>query len=213
MIKVAITDDHLLIINGIKELLANVPHFQFVGQFLTVTDTREGLAASLPDVLLLDINLPDGDGIQLCRELTRDFPTLKVLALTTYNQTVLVKNMMKNRASGYLLKNTTLKELQEAIETVYRGEQYLQAEIKEALIRDSIGGTSLGSQFRPKLTRREKEVLQLIVDELTTQEIADRLFLSPKTVESHRLNLLQKLGVRNTAGIVKAAFTQGLLEP
>ncbi|MDP5169486.1 MAG: response regulator transcription factor [Bacteroidia bacterium] len=213
MIDIAITDDHLLIINGIKDLLANVPHFRFAGAFASVEETRKGLAASQPDVLLLDINLPDGDGIQLCRELTREYPRLKVLALTTYNQTVLVKNMMKNRASGYLLKNTSLNELKEAIETVYRGEKYLQPEIREALLRDSIGDPTPGNHFRPKLTRREKEVLQLIVDELTTQEIADRLFLSPKTVESHRLNLLQKLGVRNTAGIVKAAFTQGLLDP
>ncbi len=212
MIRVAVTDDHLLIINGIKDLLAKVANIKVVASYLNVAETREGLAASLPDILLLDINLPDGDGIHLCKEVTKQYPSLKVLALTTYNQNVLVKNMMRAGASGFLMKNTSHQELCEAIQTVFNGEQYLQSEIKEALLRDSLGQAAPRTGFRPKLTRREKEILQLITDELTTQEIADRLFLSPKTVETHRLNLLQKLGVRNTAGLVKAAFHHGLLE-
>ncbi|RMG67090.1 MAG: DNA-binding response regulator [Bacteroidetes bacterium] len=212
MIRVAITDDHLLIINGIQELLAPLAHIQITDAYMNAAETRAGLARAVPDVLLLDINLPDGDGIQLCRELTKAYPDLKVLALTTYNQTALVKNFMRQGASGFLLKNTSLAELQEAIETVYGGEQYLQGEIREALLRSSLGAPAPHVHFRPKLTRREKEVLQLIVDELTTQEIADKLFLSPKTIETHRLNLLQKLGVRNTAGLVKTALHHGLLE-
>jgi len=156
--------------------------------------------------------LPDGDGIQLCKELVKAQPNLKVIALTTYNQNILVKNMIRNGAHGFLLKNTSLEELQRAIETVYRGEQYLQTEIKESLLRDTLGTTAQRTTFRPRLTRREKEVLQLIMDELTTTEIGEKLFISPKTVETHRLNLLQKLGVRNTAGLVKEAINQGLLD-
>lgn len=212
MINVAITDDHLLIINGIRELLTQVDDMQLSAHYMNVAETVEGLRNDQPAVLLLDINLPDGDGIQLCRDLTKTYPDLKIIALTTYSQNVLVKSMMRNGAHGFLMKNTSKAELEEAIRAVSAGGQYLQAEIKEALLRDSIGAPAQRTTFRPKLTRREKEVLQLIMDEMTTQEIADKLFLSPKTVETHRLNLLQKLGVRNTAGLVKEAINQGLLD-
>jgi len=212
MIKVAITDDHLLILNGINDLLSRIEGVTLSASYLNAADTRKGLEQELPDVLLLDINLPDGDGIQLCQELTRKYPALRVIALTTYNQNVLVKNMMRNGASGFLMKNVSVQELEDSIRTVHRGEQYLQPAIKESLLRDSLGTPEPRTTFRPKLTRREKEVLQLIMDEMTTQEIADKLFLSPKTVETHRLNLLQKMGVRNTAGLVKEAINQGLLD-
>lgn len=212
MTKVAITDDHMLIISGLKDLLSQLDGLELTESYTCIADTRVGLELSLPDVLLLDINLPDGDGIQYCKEIKRLYPKLKVIALTTYSQNILVKNMMRNGADGFLLKNTSVYELQSAISTVQRGEMYLQPAIKEALLRDSIGAPIAKTTFRPTLTRREKEVLTLIIDELTTQEIADQLFISPKTVETHRLNLLQKLGVRNTAGLVKEAINQGLLD-
>lgn len=212
MIKVAITDDHFLIINGIKDLLSTIEGVSYCGGYLSAAEAREGLQNHPADVLLLDINLPDGDGIHLCKELLKAHPNLKVVALTTYNQNVLVKNMMRNGASGYLIKNTSKNELKEAIFAAYAGEQYVQAEVKEALLRDALGSSHQRTTFRPKLTRRENEVLKLISEEMTSQEIADKLFISPKTVETNRLNLLQKLGVRNTAGLVKAALHQGLLE-
>lgn len=212
MINVAITDDHLLIINGIKDLIGRIDNVQLVDSFMTLGETRSGLEKSTADVLLLDINLPDGDGIQFCKEVTTQHPKIKVLALTTYSQIVLVKNMMRNGAHGFLLKNTSVEELEQAIQSVYRGERYLQADIKDALLQDSIGVSAPKTTFRPTLTRREKEVLTLVMEEMTTQEIAEKLFLSPKTVETHRLNLLQKMGVRNTAGLVKEAINQGLLE-
>ncbi len=212
MIRVAITDDHFLIVNGIRDLLEQIEGIEFAGGFLCVAETREGLAQAQVDVLLLDINLPDGDGIQLCRELHNKYPEMGIIALTTYDQNALVKNMMRNGAKGYLIKNTSRNELREAIMSVHRGEQYLQKELKNALLQDALGNSSSRTTFRPVLTRREKEVLKLIMEEHTSQEIAEKLFISPKTVETHRLNLLQKLGVRNTAGLVKEAVNQGLLE-
>ncbi len=212
MINVAITDDHLLIINGIKDLIGRIEDVRLVDSFMTLGETRRGLENSVADVLLLDINLPDGDGIQFCKEITSVYPQLKVLALTTYSQNILVRNMMRNGAHGFLLKNTSVEELEQAIQIVFRGERYLQTDIKDALLQDSIGVSAPKTTFRPTLTRREKEVLTLVMEEMTTQEIAEKLFLSPKTVETHRLNLLQKMGVRNTAGLVKEAINQGLLE-
>ncbi|WP_306639864.1 response regulator [Sanyastnella coralliicola] len=209
MIRVGVTDDHQLILNGISDLLQSIDDIQVVGKWLSDAATRKGFEEEVPDVLLLDINLPDGDGIELCKVYKKEHPEMKIIALTTFNQAVMVRNMMKNGASGYLLKDTTQEELISAIREVMEGKEYLQSKIKDILLQDALGKPSVG--YIPKLTRREKEVLELVIDEMTTAEIAEKLFISPKTVESHRLNLIQKLGVRNTAGLVKEAINKGLV--
>ena len=211
MLNVAITDDHPLILNGITEIIDSTTDMRLSGAYLTAAETDEGLQKEVPDILLLDINLPDGSGLDLCKTYTKAYPKMRIIALTTYNQALIVKGMIQNGALGYLLKNTSKEELVNAIHTVHRGEQYLQDDIKQILLSSALGG-AVQSSFIPKLTRREKEVLTLIVDQFTTAEIAEKLFVSPKTVESHRLHLIQKLGVRNTAGLVKEALIKGLLE-
>lgn len=211
MINVAITDDHPLIISGIRELLARLEDVRLAGTFASCAETRTGLSGSKPDVLLLDISLPDGDGVALCKELKREYPELKVLALTTYHNLALVKNIMRNGASGYLLKNISFENLKEAIHEVAAGRNFLQPEIREALLNESIGNAPKATGYEIKLTRREKEILQLIVEEHTTQEIADKLYISSKTVETHRTHLIEKLGVRNVAGLVKLAIERGLV--
>jgi len=149
------------------------------------------------------------DGLELCKAILKQNPQTKVLTLTTFNEVSFITRIIKNGASGYLLKNTDKEELIEAIKTVYKGEQFLAKEVKEKLIASSFGKED--SAFIPKLTRREKEVLKLIIDEMTTKEIAQKLFISNATVETHRLHLLNKLGVRNTAGLVKVALQKGLV--
>lgn len=211
MINVAITDDHPLILNGITEIIESTPDMRLSGAYLSAEETAVGLALNTPNILLLDINLPDGNGLDLCKVYTKLYPKMRIIALTTYNQALIVKGMIQNGAAGYLLKNTSKEELIAAITSINSGGQYLQEDIKEVLLSSALGGTKQSS-FIPKLTRREKEVLALIVDQHTTAEIAEKLFVSPKTVESHRLNLLQKLGVRNTAGLVKEALMKGLLD-
>ena len=209
MIKVAVTDDHPMVLRGIETMLKNSADIAITATYNSCNETYLGIKVDKPDILLLDINLPDCNGIEFCKTLNKSFPEIQVIALTNFNETAFVKNIIRNGAKGYLLKNTDKHELESAIKKVFRGEQYLQKSIQKKLLDESFGITSRNT-FIPKLTRREKEVLKLIVEEMTTQEIADKLFISTKTVETHRSHLIQKLDVRNTAGLVRIAIEKGL---
>ncbi len=210
MMKVAITDDHLLVMQGIESMLQNESSIHITGKYPSAEKTLEALATDVPDILLLDINLPDINGIDLCKQLLGLYSDLKIIALSSHDDTNFVKRILKNGACGYLLKNTSKEELIEAFETVLDGEQYLQATIQKKLLNQSLG-TQKRNTLKPKLTRREKEVLAAICEEMTTQEIADQLFISPKTVETHRMNLISKLGARNSVGLARIAIEQELL--
>lgn len=209
MIKIAITDDHPIVIEGIRMMLKSNKEILVGQSFKNITETFDGLSQDIK-ILLLDINLPDGNGITACKELLSNFPNLQIIALTNYEDATFIKQIIKNGAMGYLLKNTGKNELIEAIKTVLNGERYLQQNIREILLNESIGKATTSSFFIPKLTNREKEILALIIKEYTTDEIAEKIFLSIKTVESHRSNLMQKLGVKNSAGLVRVAFEKGL---
>jgi DNA-binding NarL/FixJ family response regulator len=210
MINVAITDDHNMVLRGIEMMLKEFTEISVVATYSNCKETSDNIASSKPDVLLLDINLPDGSGIDLCKTLHKKYPKLHIIALTNFNETAFVKNIIRNGASGFLLKNTDRNELERAIKKVYKCEQYLQKSIQQKLLNESIGNATRKT-FIPKLTRREQEILNLIAEEFTTNEIAEKLFISVKTVETHRSHLIQKLEVRNTAGIVRIAIEKGLL--
>lgn len=209
MIPIAITDDHTIVIEGIKTMLKSNKEIEVLQSFENLKDTFENLNSAVK-VLLLDINLPDGNGINACKELLEKHPDLKIIALTNFEDTVFIKQIIKNGAMGYLLKNTDKKEITEAIKSVVEGKRYLPKKISDILLNDSIGIQN-SNYFIPKLTVREKEILNLIIQEFTTEEIAVKLFVSTKTVESHRSNLIQKLGVKNSAGLVRVAFEKGLI--
>ena len=211
MITIAITDDHQMVMQGIETMLKYEPDMVISHKYHSVAATIEGLSKQQPDILLLDINLPDGNGIDLCKQLNVLYPKLKIIALSSFSEIAFVKRILSNGASGYLLKNTSKEELIEAFQTVLSGGQYLQTDIQKKLLQSSLGQKKLAS-FIPKLTRREKEVLIAISEELTTQEIAEKLFISTKTVETHRMNLISKLGARNSVGLVKIALEKGLLK-
>ena len=210
MIKIAITDDHEMIRNGIVTLLENCQNLSITGKYGNANETILAFKESQPDILLLDINLPGINGIDLCKILIKSHPNLKIIALSNFDETSFVKRMLNNGASGYLLKNTDTEELEEAIKSVLNGELYLQKDIQKKLLNRSIGQQKKDT-LHIKLTKREKEVLQCIYEELTTQETADKLFISPKTVETHRMNLMSKFGAKNSVGIVKAAISKDLL--
>lgn len=206
MIRVVITDDQQIILNGLQKIIAEAGDIQLSGTYTNGDDLLEALNESQPDVLLLDIYMPGKNGIEVAGIVSKQFPSVKIIALTNVDIIPQVKKMLQNGASGYLLKDAAPEIIIEAIRKVAEGEKYIYADLQKQI---------MNNLFEPKtshvVTRREKEILQLIVDEHTNQEIADKLFLSLRTVENHRNNLLQKLGVKNTAGLVKAAISQGIV--
>jgi len=210
MIRLLIVDDHPIVISGLQNALGEQEDIEVVGHVLNAMETMSWLEKAETDVILLDIGLPDMDGIDLCKLIHKQYPTIKIIGLTTYGQVSFITSMLRNGAQGYLYKNTSEQELAQAIRTVYAGGQYLSAEVNDKLIAKATRSLPKNGQLIPKLTRREKEVLELILSESTNQEIANALFLSISTVETHRMNLCAKLGARNTAGLVKNAIKLGL---
>ncbi len=209
MINVIILDDHTMVLKGIETMLTEESGIFVSNTFSTGKSLLDYLTTKIPNILLLDINLPESNGIELCGFITKTYPEISIIGLSNYSDTGFIKNMMRNGAKGYLLKNTSKNELIEAIKTVSSGITYLPKTLRKKLLDESIGIQS--SKFIPQLTRREQEILECIANEFTNKEIADKLFISTKTVESHRKNLLQKFAVRNTAGLIKEAFIKGLL--
>lgn len=211
MISVAITDDHVMVVEGLKTMLKQVENIKIISSYHSVNDTIDGLRDIMPHVLLLDINLPDGNGIHLCKQLKDNYKDLKIIALSNYEDISFIKQIIKNGANGYLLKNTNKLELVDAINAVTNNQLFLPEKLQRILLNDSLGKPNNSSFFIPTLTRREKEVLELIVKEYTTEEIATQLFITSKTVEAHRSNLIQKLEVKNVAGLVRVALEKGLI--
>lgn len=211
MIKLFIIDDHPIVISGIKQTFERHKQIDCVGSALNGVEAMQWLAKHHTDVILLDVNMPGKDGIELCKQIKKKYPNVKVIGLTTFSQASFITGMLRNGANGYLFKNASEEELTEAIITVHKGKRYLSEEVNDKLINKATQRSSGKAGFIPKLTRREKEVLELIVEEYTTQEIANKLFLAVSTVETHRMNLCAKLGAKNVAGLVKNAIKFGLV--
>ncbi|GAB5476530.1 MAG: response regulator transcription factor [Maribacter sp.] len=208
MITVFIIDDHKMVIEGLKLLLKDEKDIEVVGHEYSAWAAYEVLPKIQPDVVLLDINMPEINGIDACKHLTALIPNLKIIAITMHKEASLIKMMLANGAKGYVLKNAGKNELVEAIQTVQKGKMFLD-EISNEIVINTMSNSkkkNTNAALFPKLSRREKEVLKLILDEHTTQEIADKLFISFGTVETHRRNMLIKTGTRNTAGLVRIAL-------
>lgn len=203
-IRLFIVDDHYLVIEGIRSLLNNEPEIEWVGHAMNAASCLAFLQKSQPDVILMDIGLPDKNGIELCREVKSKYPGIHILGLSTFNQRSYIEKMLENGASGYLLKNAGRAEILKGIELAMLNKSFMSHEA--ALTLRNIGEDNL-----PVLTHREKEVLQLIATGLTNQEIADKLFISNTTVETHRKNLLQKFGAKNVAALINLASKNGFV--
>ena len=203
-IKVFIVDDHYMVVEGIRSMLQTEISVDWLGHASNADSCLSFLKQQQPDVLLMDINMPGKSGIELCCEVKKKYPGVFVLALSTFNQQSFIEKMMQNGASGYVLKNASQHELMEAIGTVAKGKTFLSDEAAAAL-RKNINSTV------PVITRREKEVLELLADGLTNNEIAKKLFVSTTTIDSHRKSLVAKLKAKNTPELIKLAFMHKLI--
>jgi DNA-binding NarL/FixJ family response regulator len=205
-IKLFIVDDHYMVIEGIHSLLQHESEVEWMGHASNAASCLSFLQHEKPDVILMDINLPDKNGIDLCKEVKEKYPTIYILGLSTFNQQSFIEKMIASGASGYLLKNATQQELMEGIQTVIKGKQYLSFDAAIAIRKTDADNET------PIITRREKEVLELIANGLTNNEMAERLFISVSTIDTHRKNLLAKFGARNTASLIKIVMQFNLLQ-
>ncbi|WP_118975970.1 response regulator [Taibaiella koreensis] len=208
--QIAIADDHPMVIKGIQNMLRDYPHISIGQVYENGKQLMDGLKQQQPDVLLLDIHMPYANGNTLMPQIIGLYPALSVLVLTNVEQPYQVKQMMEQGALGYLLKSTDQETLVAALTKVYAGKQYIDALLKAPLQAHIIAERKKALTL-PSLSRREKEVLQLIVAGSTNQEIAATLFLGQRTVETYRLNLMAKLAVKNTASLVRKAIEDQLL--
>ncbi len=197
-IKIFIVDDHYMVIEGIRSLLQAEKNIEWMGHASSAASCLAFLQQQQPDVILMDINLPDKSGIDLCKEVKEKYPMIFIVGLSTFNQQSFVHKMMDNGASGYILKNATQQEIMEGIETVIKGKLYFSYEASQSFKKKNDDSV-------PVLTRREKEVLSLIAEGFTNNEIAKDLFISPTTVDTHRKNLLAKFDSKNTATLIRKA--------
>lgn len=196
--KLFITDDHYMVIEGIRSLLSAEPHIEWMGHAMNAESCLAFLQQHQPDVILMDISLPDKSGIELCKEVKTKYPHVKIIALSSFNQLSFIQKMIDHGASGYVLKNATKDEIKEAIEFVMAGQTYLSREV-------ALNIESGKNAVIPVITKREAQVLTLISEGMTNAEIAEKLFVSVTTIDTHRKNLLLKFEAKNTATLIKMA--------
>ena len=204
VVKVFIVDDYYMVIEGIRSLLQNDPHIECIGHATNARSCMAFLQRLQPDLILMDINLPDKKGIDLCLEVKTKYPAIQILGLSMFDQRSYIEKMIENGASGYLLKNAGKEELLKGIDAAMNHKTYLSHDAALSL-------RSNNSEDLPVLTRREKEILELIAQGLTNQDIADKLFISYTTVDSHRKSLLHKFGAKNVAVLINLAGKNGFL--
>jgi DNA-binding NarL/FixJ family response regulator len=211
LINLAIIDDHEVVINGLKAMFVSEKEISILFTATNGEDLLSELKNTQPNVILMDIQMQGMDGVELTRLVHKQYPGIRIIAFSSFDDSHYIKQIIRNGASGYVLKNAAQKTLVQAIKTVMQGEEYLDDSIKKILIQESISGQRR-SIYEIPLTKREREILKLIAEEYSNQQIADKLFVSLRTVEAHRFNLTEKLGIKNIAGLTKEAQKRGLLE-
>lgn len=205
-ISVVIVDDHPIVIEGLRSLLEKSNMLHVPACFTHGRDLLDFLENNPVDIILLDISLPDISGVELCQLIKKSYPQTSILAISNHSERSLIMQMIQNGASGYLLKNSTSEEVLRSIFNVLDGNLILTQSVKSILDKGRYSGAG-----EPRLTKREKEVLRMVAEGLTTTAIAEKLFISPLTVETHRRNMMQKFNVNNTVSMLKLAMDMGLI--
>lgn len=212
-IRIILADDHTLLRQGLSKSFAEEKGIDVIGQAEDGRSTTELVRELSPDVVVMDIGMPDLNGVDATRIITKDHPQVKVLGLSMHSSDKYIREMFRAGASGYLLKNCPFEELVEAIKTVVSGKTYISPSISNIVIKQYAGNGDEEKSAFSILTRREREVLQLFAEGKTTKQIGLCLHISPKTVEGHRLRIMDKLDIDNIAQLTKYAIQEGLTEP
>ena len=214
-IRIHLADDHQIIIHGIQNLLNTVPHFEVVGFSLNGNSIFEDVTKNHADVLVLDISMPEKDGIEVVKEFSEKGFPCKVIILSSYDDLKLIKEIMDLGVSGYLTKQCAGDNIIEAVQAVADGEEYFCESIREKIFSNATKNNPKLSTYKPNinplLTEREIEIIILIALEYSGKEISEQLFISTNTVETHRKNIMKKLKAKNTIGIVKYAMNNHLI--
>ncbi len=204
--KIFLTDDHAILLGGLIKILSTEDDLEVIGSAQTAQETYDKLTRVTPDLLITDYNLPDGDGLEIIRTVKRKYPTVKILILSMHDESHLVQEILKEGVEGYMLKKDSHTELLSAVRAIKNGDIYLSSDINKLLIR---GLNDSGEQ--KLLTDREREILKLIAKEYTNKNIAEELFISERTVETHRKNIFRKTGTNNLVGLIKYAYANNLI--
>ena len=209
--RIILADDHKIIRDGLRSLLEREEDIEVVAQAKTGHETVELVAKFMPHMVIMDIAMPDMNGIEATRHIINSFENVKVIALSMHSDRKFVIEMLKAGASGYLLKNCAFEELANAIRTVSAGKVYLSPSITDVVVDNYVRGSGDNEpSVFSVLTKREREVLQLLAESKTTKQVAIILHISPKTVETHRLKIMKKLDLNNVAALTKYAIREGL---
>ncbi len=210
-IKVLLADDHQIILDGLQSLLKNAAEITVIAEANNGREALRVLELLQPDVVLMDIDMPVMNGIEALKEIRRRFPTVKVIILSMHSETGMIRSLMDLGAQGYLLKSCSQEELFTAIRKVARGQSFFSPDVTLSLLRTDGGERTIKDARNEMLTDRESGILKLIVGGFSNKEIGEKLFISHRTVDTHRTNIMKKLNVSNIAGLISYAIRHGMV--
>lgn len=207
-----VVDDHQLVLDGIKAIISSEPRFDLIGDANNGKEALRFLEHLKVDIALLDIDMPEMNGIDATRIIKKEYSNCKVIILTMHDEPGMIKELMAIGADGYILKNSDKEEMIKAVLTVAEGGNYFSGDVMEAMERPVQVATDKNTGIITELTNRELEILQLVAKGLSNKEIGEELFISHRTVDTHRTNLMKKIEVHNVAGLIRFAMDHGLVE-